>query len=113
MPNARKKGKKFVGAWVPNKLYADLHRAAKHTGQPASEIIDALLTEYTAGADALRDAPNSADDPAAQAAARSIVSAAAAQSRDAQTAPPPATKPATYKAAPRSTKRKPPARDAK
>lgn len=75
MPNQRKKGKKFVGAWLPEKLYADLQRIAKIRGVAASAIVDDLLTAHVGGSvAALKDAPNS--DPALAAAEASAIHAA-------------------------------------
>ena len=58
MPNIRKKGKKFVGAWIPEKMHAAYRRRAVSEGQPVSTIIENLLAE-AAGSDAwlVNDAP--------------------------------------------------------
>ena len=55
MPNARKKGKKFVGAWVTGKLYSQLRDVSESSGKPASEIIADLLDAHIPGT--LKDGP--------------------------------------------------------
>lgn len=108
MPNARKKGKKFVGAWVSNKLYADLQRAARDRDKAASTIIDELLTAHVPGAlDFLSESPLSS--ARADAAAAGAISGAAsdASSRGAPTPPKPEGKPIRYRVPRRSKKRKP------
>lgn len=64
MANVRKKGKKFVGAWIPEELYRDLRAVAADRGVPASDIIDQLLSDYSARQQSLRDAPLSSAPPA-------------------------------------------------
>ena len=66
MPNVRKAGKKFVGAWIPDALYLQLKRVAAKQKRPVSEVMDELLTTYAANhpPDALHDAaPSSAIRP--------------------------------------------------
>lgn len=46
MPNQRKKGKKFVAAWIPEKLHEDLTAIAKKEVKTVSEVVDELLTAY-------------------------------------------------------------------
>ena len=46
MPNVRKKGKKFIGAWIPEKLHQRLQALAAQRGCALSDVIDELLTGY-------------------------------------------------------------------
>lgn len=61
MPNIRKKGKKLVSAWVPEKLHEQLRTLAKRQNCTASDVIDKLLTDYanTYAPAALNDAISS------------------------------------------------------
>lgn len=105
MPNVRKKGKKFVGAWIPDKLYADIKRIAVAKDVSATDIISEPLTEHVTGAGQLRDAP--ASSAKAQAAVKEVGDVVVA---GVHTAPKPLPRPAsstTYVTPRRSKKQKP------
>jgi hypothetical protein len=66
MPNVRKKGKKFVSAWIPTALYTSLRAVADQQNRPASDVINELLTQYTESQPlTLRDSPASSAKVAA------------------------------------------------
>lgn len=46
MPNQRKKGLKFVGAWVPNALRNDLVALAKAEGRDVTSLLTELLAQH-------------------------------------------------------------------
>ena len=47
MPNVRKKGKKFVGAWVKAPLYRGLKRLSEEQGTPISDLLALWAVEAT------------------------------------------------------------------
>lgn len=56
MPNSRKKTKKYLSAWVPQELRAQLEALAKRTGKPLSSLVEEILRQEVEKHDR-KDAP--------------------------------------------------------